>query len=222
MSVLRQLDDAEPEGALLCATSSGGAQRGLDVLDGAVRVTTVSTTVSPGRAARYWSGGGRVAPSDGAEIPSKTGKRCPSIGQDEVAASRRRSGRARLAGHVRPMARCRRARPASRGRARRHGRRRGPFVTGSASEGDDREDEPGEQEVDGDARERMRRRVRSALVDEGARVDRFALLPFEPHEAADGQPVQRVDRLLAAVEDERARREADAELVDPHAGATRP
>ena len=39
-----------------------------------------------------------------------------------------------------------------------------------------------------------------ALADEGARIDRFALLPFQAHEAADGQPVERVDRLLAAVQ----------------------
>ena len=68
---------------------------------------------------------------------------------------------------------------------------------------------------------RMTSRVRSGWLHEAARVVRLALLPFEAHEAADGQPVERVDRLLALVQDARARREADAELVDPDAGAAR-
>ncbi len=66
---------------------------------------------------------------------------------------------------------------------------------------------------------RMTQAGAQPLVGEGARVDRLALLPLQPHEAADGQPVEGVDRLLAAVEDARAGREADAELVDPHAAA---
>ena len=41
---------------------------------------------------------------------------------------------------------------------------------------------------------RIASRVRSALVHEGARVGRLALLPLQPHEAADGQPVEGVDR----------------------------
>ena len=59
------------------------------------------------------------------------------------------------------------------------------------------------------------------LVDEARGIGRLALLPLEPHEAADGQPVEGVDGLLARWRIGRAGREADAELVDPDAGAAR-
>ena len=81
-------------------------------------------------------------------------------------------------------------------------------------EGDEREDEPGEHEVDDDAGDQDAQARAQPLVDEGARVERLALLALEADEAADGQPVERVDGLLAAMQDERPRREADAELVD--------
>ena len=61
-------------------------------------------------------------------------------------------------------------------------------------------------------------RVRSRWLENARGSSDDALLPFQAHEAADGQPVEGVDRVLAAMQDPRARREADAELVDPHAG----
>ena len=42
----------------------------------------------------------------------------------------------------------------------------------------------------------------------------FAVLALELHEAADRQPVQRVQRLALRAQDLRPRREADAELED--------
>ena len=57
------------------------------------------------------------------------------------------------------------------------------------------------------------------LVDEGARVGRLALLPFQADEAADGQPVQACRWSPARVEHRGTGREADAELVDAHVRA---
>ena len=55
-------------------------------------------------------------------------------------------------------------------------------------------------------------------ADERARVVRLAVLALEPDEAADRQPVERVERLALRAEDLRPGREPDPELVDADAG----
>ena len=60
---------------------------------------------------------------------------------------------------------------------------------------------------------------RQRCADERARVAAVvAVLALEPDEAADRQPVQRVERLAVRAEDLRPGREADPELEDPDAG----
>src|SRR5665811_85096 len=56
---------------------------------------------------------------------------------------------------------------------------------------------------------------------EGARVVGVAVLALEPHEAADRQPVERVDGLAAVTHDLCSRREADPEFVDADAEEAR-
>ncbi len=83
---------------------------------------------------------------------------------------------------------------------------------------DEREDEPRQQEVHDHASEQDHDAGAQPLVGERAWILGDALLSFQAHEAADGQPVEGVHRVLAAMQDPRARREADPEFVDPHAG----
>ena len=193
--LLRQLEDADAEGALLLDLVRG-PQRRLDVLHRAVGVADRRARPS-GPAGRRGTGAAAGGPRLRLRrTPSNTGKRCPSTAEDDVA-DRVVVFDAR-AWHV-PDVTADESR-----RGRRRVRRHGPDADVHdrvGEQGDAREDDPREQEVDRDAGEEDAEARAEPLVDEGARIDRFAVLPFEPHEAADRQPVERVDRLGAAMED---------------------
>ena len=66
-----------------------------------------------------------------------------------------------------------------------------------------------------DAGDQDQQARRQALAEKARGiVGRVAVLALELHEAADRQPVERVDGLALVAQDLRARREPDAELED--------
>ena len=93
---------------------------------------------------------------------------------------------------------------------------------GVGEAGDEDEDHERQQQVHGHAGQQDDRAHLEGLVAEAPRVVRLvAVLSLQPNEAADRQPVQGVGGLGALVVGERPRRQADAELMDAHAGQAR-
>ena len=89
---------------------------------------------------------------------------------------------------------------------------------GLATDGDREEDRERQDEVHHDAGDEDDHLLRERRADERARIVRVAVLALEPDEAADRQPVERVERLALRPEDLRPGREPDPELVDADAG----
>ena len=91
-----------------------------------------------------------------------------------------------------------------------------------AGQGDPGEDREREEDVHDDAGDEDDELHRQARRRERPRVVRsVAVLTLELHEAADRQPVQRVDGVADIADDLRARRKADAELEDADPEETR-
>ena len=179
-----------------CSISAGGRSVAATSSTRAVGVAHGQHDRLAGGRARYGAaaGGPRHRPR---RCPSNTGKRWPSMAR--MRSPRVVVDRTRRPRHVADLD----CRPPA-GRGRRRVRLHGPDA--------DVRDRVGEramsEKMSHASRKfmttpasRMHEAGAQSLVDEGARVGRFALLPFQAHEAADGQPVERVDRLRAAMED---------------------